>query len=157
MPLYMIERTFAEQLELTSEDVELIDELNADEGVRWLFSFLSADRRRTYCLYEAPSPEAIRRGRAPGRRSRRRDRRGRRRPRRSSRAACATGPATCLRTRWPGCSTSQAEVQGVRRSCGHGQVEDRLWSTSSAPGLLDQSRAVELARSRVCCTPLHSR
>ena len=59
MPLYMIERTFAEQLELTSEDVELIDELNADESVRWLFSFLSADRRRTYCLYEAPSPEAI--------------------------------------------------------------------------------------------------
>ena len=60
MPLYMIERTFAEQLELTNEDVELIDELNADESVRWLFSFLSADRRRTYCLYEAPSPEAIR-------------------------------------------------------------------------------------------------
>jgi hypothetical protein len=55
----MIERTFAEQLELTGEDVELIDELNAHEGVRWLFSFLSADRRRTYCLYEAPSPEAI--------------------------------------------------------------------------------------------------
>jgi hypothetical protein len=39
--------------------VRLIDELNADEGVRWLFSFLSADRRRTYCLYEAPSPDAI--------------------------------------------------------------------------------------------------
>ena len=60
MPLYMIERTFAEQLELTSEDVELIDEINAGESVRWLFSFLSADRRRTYCLYEAPSPDAIR-------------------------------------------------------------------------------------------------
>ena len=60
MPLYMIERAFAEQLDLTNEDVELIDELNADEGVRWLFSFLSADRRRTYCLYEAPSPDAIR-------------------------------------------------------------------------------------------------
>jgi hypothetical protein len=59
MPLYVIERTFAEQLELTGEDVRLIDEVNADEGVRWLFSFLSADRRRTYCLYEAPSPEAI--------------------------------------------------------------------------------------------------
>ena len=27
--------------------------------MRWLFSFLSADRRRTYCLYEAPSPDAI--------------------------------------------------------------------------------------------------
>lgn len=59
MPLYVIERTFAEQLELTGDDVRLIDEVNADEGVRWLFSFLSADRRRTYCLYEAPSPEAI--------------------------------------------------------------------------------------------------
>jgi Protein of unknown function (DUF4242) len=59
MPLYVIERTFAEQLELTGDDVKLIEEINADEGVRWLFSFLSADRRRTYCLYEAPSPEAI--------------------------------------------------------------------------------------------------
>jgi hypothetical protein len=59
MPLYMIERTFAEQLELTSDDVRLIDEVNVDEGVRWLFSFLSADRRRTYCLYEAPSPDAV--------------------------------------------------------------------------------------------------
>jgi hypothetical protein len=55
----VIERTFAEQLELTSDDVKLIDEINADEGVRWLFSFLSADRRRTYCLYEAPSPDAV--------------------------------------------------------------------------------------------------
>jgi hypothetical protein len=60
MPLYMIERSFAEQLDLTTADVELIDELNSGvEGVRWLFSFLSADRRRTYCLYEAPSPDAI--------------------------------------------------------------------------------------------------
>ena len=59
MPLYMIERTFAEQLDLTSDDIKLIEEINADEGVRWLFSFLSADRRRSYCLYEAPSAEAI--------------------------------------------------------------------------------------------------
>jgi hypothetical protein len=59
MPLYMIERTFADQLDLSSDDVQLIEEINADEGVRWLFSFLSADRRRTYCLYEAPSPDAI--------------------------------------------------------------------------------------------------
>ena len=60
MPVYVIERNFAEQLDLTSDDVREIDEINADEGVRWLFSFLSADRRRTYCLYEAPSPDAIR-------------------------------------------------------------------------------------------------
>jgi uncharacterized protein DUF4242 len=59
MPLYVIERSFADQLDLTHEDVELIEEANGDEGVRWLFSFLSADRRRTYCLYEAPSPDAI--------------------------------------------------------------------------------------------------
>ncbi|WP_372791528.1 DUF4242 domain-containing protein [Paraconexibacter sp.] len=59
MPVFVIERNFAEQLDLSSEDVRLIDEINADEGVRWLFSFLSADRLRTYCLYEAPSAEAI--------------------------------------------------------------------------------------------------
>ena len=59
MPLYLIERSFAEQLELTGEDVRLIEDVNDDVGVNWLFSFLSADRRRTYCLYEAPSPEAI--------------------------------------------------------------------------------------------------
>ena len=59
MPIYVIERAFAEQLELTKDDVTLIEEVNADEGVRWLFSFLSADRRRSYCLYEAPSPDAI--------------------------------------------------------------------------------------------------
>jgi Protein of unknown function (DUF4242) len=59
MPLFVIERTFADQLELTGEDVRQIEEVNADEGVRWLFSFLSADRRRTYCLYEAPSAAAI--------------------------------------------------------------------------------------------------
>jgi hypothetical protein len=59
MPLYMIERNFAEELDLSGEDIALIEDVNADEGVRWLFSFLSADRRRTYCLYEAPSPDAI--------------------------------------------------------------------------------------------------
>jgi hypothetical protein len=66
MPLFMIERTFAEQLQLTSDDIALVDEINAGEGVRWLFSFLVADRRRTYCLYEAPSPEAIRSAAAKG-------------------------------------------------------------------------------------------
>ena len=59
MALYVIERSFADQLDLTDADVELIEDVNSDEGVRWLFSFLSADRRRTYCLYEAPSPDAI--------------------------------------------------------------------------------------------------
>ena len=59
MPVYMIERQFAEQLELSSEDVDVLEDINADEGVSWLFSFLSADRHRSYCLYEAPNPDAI--------------------------------------------------------------------------------------------------
>ncbi|MGI8571205.1 MAG: DUF4242 domain-containing protein [Solirubrobacteraceae bacterium] len=59
MPLYLIERSFAEQLDMTSDDVQLLEEINTDEGVSWMFSFLSADRHRTYCLYEAPSPNAI--------------------------------------------------------------------------------------------------
>jgi hypothetical protein len=59
MPMYIIERTFAEQLDLTADDVRLIEDINADEGVRWVFSFLTADHLCTYCLYEAPSAEAI--------------------------------------------------------------------------------------------------
>jgi hypothetical protein len=59
MPLYVIERRFAEQLQMTSEDVNLLEEINAEEGVSWMFSFLSADRYRTYCLYEARTPDAI--------------------------------------------------------------------------------------------------
>lgn len=59
MPLYVIERRFAEQLELDADGVRLIEEANAGEGVKWLFSFLSADRRRSYCLYEARNSDAI--------------------------------------------------------------------------------------------------
>ena len=59
MPMYIIERNFAEQLELSAEDATLLEQINADEGVSWMFSFLSADRHRSYCLYEAPSPDAI--------------------------------------------------------------------------------------------------
>jgi hypothetical protein len=59
MPLYVIERRYAEQLQMSSDDVNLLEEINAEEGVSWMFSFLSADRYRTYCLYEARSPDAI--------------------------------------------------------------------------------------------------
>ncbi len=59
MPLYVIERKFADRLDLTADDVRSIDAVNADEGVSWLFSFITADKLRTYCLYEAPSPDAI--------------------------------------------------------------------------------------------------
>jgi hypothetical protein len=50
---------YADQLELSSEGVKALEEINADEGVRWLFSFLSADRRQSYCLHEAPSPDEL--------------------------------------------------------------------------------------------------
>lgn len=60
MPLYVIERRFAEQIDPGLADVKLIEAVNADVGVKWIFSFLTADRRRTYCLYEAPSPDALR-------------------------------------------------------------------------------------------------
>ncbi|HEY3726718.1 MAG TPA: DUF4242 domain-containing protein [Solirubrobacteraceae bacterium] len=59
MPMYLIERRFADQLDMSSDDVRLLEEVNADEGVSWLFSFLSADRHRSFCLYEAPTPDAI--------------------------------------------------------------------------------------------------
>jgi hypothetical protein len=60
MALFVIERNFAEQLELTEAEARAIKLVNADVGVNWLFSFLSADKKKTYCLYEAPSAEAIR-------------------------------------------------------------------------------------------------
>ena len=60
MPRFMIERNFAEKLEMTKEGTERINLINDEEGVKWLLTFLSADKRKTYCLYEAESVEAIR-------------------------------------------------------------------------------------------------
>lgn len=59
MPLYLIERQFAEQIQLSSDSVRQVDDINENEGVRWVVSFLSADRLKSYCLYEATSPDAI--------------------------------------------------------------------------------------------------
>ncbi|MER8448201.1 DUF4242 domain-containing protein [Mesorhizobium sp. M1066] len=60
MPRYVIERDFAEQLNLSKDSVEKVNLINDEEGVQWIISFLSADRKKTYCLYEAANPEAIR-------------------------------------------------------------------------------------------------
>lgn len=60
MPIFMIERNFAEQLAVTPEGAAIINEINDEESVRWLISFLSVDKKKTFCLYEAPSAEAIR-------------------------------------------------------------------------------------------------
>lgn len=59
MPLFIIERNFAEALELNKDDPD-IKRVNDDVGISWLYSFLSADKKKTYCLYEATNPEQIR-------------------------------------------------------------------------------------------------
>jgi hypothetical protein len=59
MPRFLIERNFAEEVEVTKEGADTIRRVNDEEGIKWLFSFLSPDKRKTYCLYEAPSAEAI--------------------------------------------------------------------------------------------------
>ena len=59
MPIFMVERRFADDLEASAEVADRINRINSEEGVRWLYSFLSADKRKTYCLYEAPTPNAI--------------------------------------------------------------------------------------------------
>ena len=60
MTVFMIERNFAAALNPSTADLKAIGDVNAIVGVKWLYSFLSADKRKTYCLYEAESGDAIR-------------------------------------------------------------------------------------------------
>ncbi len=65
MPRYMVERTFPEGLEIpTNSDgakacLTVVD-ANASGGVTWIHSYVSADHRKTYCIYDGPTPESIR-------------------------------------------------------------------------------------------------
>ena len=60
MPLFLVERNSADEVRLDDAGAAQIRQINDEIGVQWLYSFLSADKRKTYCLYEAPSAEAIR-------------------------------------------------------------------------------------------------
>jgi hypothetical protein len=60
MALFLIERNYAERLEMSAADAAAVTRINESVGVHWLFSFLSADKKKTYCLYEAATAEAIR-------------------------------------------------------------------------------------------------
>ena len=65
MPRYLVERTFTDGLPLLAEGEGAalclaVVERNADEGVTWVHSYVSEDRQKTFCIYDAPSPEAIR-------------------------------------------------------------------------------------------------
>lgn len=65
MPRYMIERTFPDGLAIpaTADGAAAclnVVGLNADQGVSWVHSYVSEDKRTTYCVYDGPNPEAIR-------------------------------------------------------------------------------------------------
>ncbi|MFC4427086.1 DUF4242 domain-containing protein [Deinococcus navajonensis] len=65
MPRYMVERTFPDGLHIpmNSEGAaacQSVVERNADLGVTWVHSYVSDDKQKTYCLYDGPTPEAIR-------------------------------------------------------------------------------------------------
>ena len=65
MPRYMVERTFPQGLAITvteqgAEACLGVVGKNADVGVTWVHSYVSEDRRTTFCVYDAPTPEAIR-------------------------------------------------------------------------------------------------
>jgi hypothetical protein len=66
MPRYIVERTFDDLLSIPSDTVgaEICRSIigrNADEEVTWVHSYVSHDRKKTFCVYDGPSPEAIRR------------------------------------------------------------------------------------------------
>jgi hypothetical protein len=60
MPLFVVERRFVSELDLDSDDLQELEDYHAANDIRWLTSFLSADRKKTYCLYEAPDADALR-------------------------------------------------------------------------------------------------
>jgi hypothetical protein len=65
MPRYVVERTFPEGLLIPVNDqgaqvcVTVIGN-NAQDGVTWVHSYVTSDKMKTFCIYDAPSPEAIR-------------------------------------------------------------------------------------------------
>jgi Nickel responsive protein SCO4226-like len=65
MPRYLVERTFPDGLAVpsTPDGAKVclgVVEANAGEGVTWVHSYVTTDKRMTFCIYDGPSPEAIR-------------------------------------------------------------------------------------------------
>ena len=65
MPRYLVERTFPEGLGLRpaatgSRNPDDVIGANAQHGVTWLHSYVTLDGRRSYCIVDAPTPEALR-------------------------------------------------------------------------------------------------
>ena len=69
MPRYIVERTFADGLEIPTDSdgaksCLVVVQNNAEEQVTWVTSYVTTDKDRTYCVYDGPSPEAIHRAAA---------------------------------------------------------------------------------------------
>jgi len=66
VPRYLIERSVPQGFRLANEGegarryIDIV-ERNAEDGVTWIHSYVSEDRTRAFCVYDGPSPEAIRR------------------------------------------------------------------------------------------------
>jgi predicted amidohydrolase YtcJ len=65
MPRYLIERSFPDGLAIPMNDdgrkaVAGVVSNNAQLGVTWVHSYVTPDRKATFCIYDAPTPEAIR-------------------------------------------------------------------------------------------------
>jgi hypothetical protein len=65
MPRYIVQRSFPEGLRIPIADTGAevchgVIGQNAEDGVTWLHSYVSEDKRTTFCVYDAPTPEAIR-------------------------------------------------------------------------------------------------
>ncbi len=65
MPRYLVERTFPEGLNIPMDEMGAgiclsVVSKNAQEQVTWVHSYVSEDKQKTYCIYDGPSPQAIR-------------------------------------------------------------------------------------------------
>lgn len=65
MPRYMVERTFLDGLaipvnDLGAETCLTVVDNNARDGVTWVHSYVTGDKGKTFCIYDGPSPDAVR-------------------------------------------------------------------------------------------------
>jgi len=65
MPRYLIERTFPNGLNIPTNQEGAaacggVVERNTERGVTWIHSYVTPDKKRSFCIYDAPTPEAIR-------------------------------------------------------------------------------------------------
>jgi hypothetical protein len=66
MPRYLVERDFNNGLAIPMDNAgdkvcRAVVDNNMSDGVTWVHSYVSADKRKTFCIYDGPNPEAIRR------------------------------------------------------------------------------------------------